>query len=113
MDLAQCAAILEAAGWTVDLWDTIMTPTATQEEVQKRVRAEAPDLLLVRPLAHTSETTVLLCKSLAEQEILCLAMGPSGPHRAAQLLTPIDGVAPTRGVLVGESADASGRLSST
>ncbi|MEE2779321.1 MAG: radical SAM protein [Myxococcota bacterium] len=102
MDLAQCAAILEEAGWEVDLWDTILTPTATNQEIDGRANGFGPDLVVVRPLVHTGDTTAELCRSLTERGALCLAMGPSGPHMGRTLLTPIEGVMPVQGVLVGE-----------
>ena len=58
MDLAQCAAILEDAGWHTELWDTILTPTASPQEIEGRLRGATFDLLIV--LAHTGDASVSL-----------------------------------------------------
>ena len=102
MDLAQCAAILEHAGWTVDLWDTALTPNEDAPTIEAKMVASAPDLLLVRPLAHTAHTSAMLLRAAAATDTIRVAMGPSGPHMARDLLTPIEGVAPAQAVLVGE-----------
>jgi anaerobic magnesium-protoporphyrin IX monomethyl ester cyclase len=102
MDLAQAAAILEEAGWRVELWDTAIDPGEDASAVERRVEAKAPDLLIIRPLAHTAHTARLLGRSAAENSGIRLAMGPSGPHLAREYLTPLEGVAAVDGVLVGE-----------
>ncbi|MGM0578479.1 MAG: B12-binding domain-containing radical SAM protein [Myxococcota bacterium] len=102
VDLAQAAAILEQAGWVVDLWDTALEPHADPAAIAARARAKAPDLLVARPLHHTAATTDRLLRTAAAPDTLRLAMGPSAAHLADRLLTCPNGLAPANGVLVGE-----------
>ena len=102
MDLAQAAAILEDAGWRVELWDTALEPAVDASVIEARVEVKAPDLLIIRPLAHTAHTAVMLGRSAAATSAIRVAMGPSGPHLARELLTPIEGIAAVDGVLIGE-----------
>lgn len=102
MDLALAASILEEDGWRVDLWDTVLTPLATRADIARKVAAKAPDLLLVRPLHATAETTLHLLRSVAGTVPMRLALGPSVPHMLRELLSPDPGPAPADGALVGE-----------
>lgn len=102
MDLAQCAAILEAAGWRVELWDTVLQHDEEASVIERRVASKAPDLLILRPLAHTAHTTQMLGRVSENHCGLRLAMGPSAPHLAKDLLTPLNGTAAVDGVLIGE-----------
>jgi anaerobic magnesium-protoporphyrin IX monomethyl ester cyclase len=102
MDLAQCAAILESAGWRVELWDTVLEHEAEASVIERRVQAKKPDLLILRPLAHTAHTTHMLGRASLSCSGIRLAMGPSAPHLAKDLLTPLEGSGAVDGVLIGE-----------
>ena len=102
MDLAQCAAILERAGWRVELWDTVLEHDEEGPVIERRVQAKQPDLLILRPLAHTAHTTQMLGRASREHCGLRLAMGPSAPHLANDLLTPLNDSTAVDGVLIGE-----------
>ena len=77
MDLAQCAAILENAGWRVELWDTVLEHDEEASVIERRVQAKKPDLLVLRPLAHTAHTTHMLGRASLSCSGIRLAMGPS------------------------------------
>ena len=50
MDLAQCAAILERAGWRVELWDTVLEHDEEGPIIERRVQAKQPDLSKLRSM---------------------------------------------------------------
>jgi anaerobic magnesium-protoporphyrin IX monomethyl ester cyclase len=102
MDLAQCAAILEADGWRVELWDTVLTPSASSAEIEARVRHKAPDLLIVRPLHASLHVAEQLLRSQAGTTALRLAMGPLVPHIANDLLADGELGRAADGAIVGE-----------
>lgn len=103
MDLAQVAGQLEHDGWRVDLWDTQIDPGMDPAALELRVRAKAPDLLIVRPLHATAGTALALLRAARGTAGLRLVMGPSGAHLADAMLSD-DGYGPraAEGVLVGE-----------
>lgn len=84
MDLALAAAILERAGWSVELWDTQVTRGADPARVAARVAAKAPELLLLRPLHGCEESTELMYR--AAPDAARLLIGPNAPQLAARFL---------------------------
>lgn len=102
IDLAQCAAILEQGGWQVDLWDTALTPGLRPVEVEQRVLARAPELLLVRPLQATVDTARGLLLATRRVGGLRLVLGPAAQHAADDLLGRDGAVRGADGALVGE-----------
>jgi len=109
MDLALVAALLEGAGWDVDLWDTAVTPGASVAHVARLARAKAPELLVVRPLVGCQGATEALLRAVPRATRLLL--GPSAVTVGQALLAASRegaraeraAAVPWEGVLVGEA----------
>lgn len=105
MDLALVAALLEGAGWDVDLWDTAVTPTASGAKIARLAQAKASDLLVVRPLVgcEGATETLLAAAAGATRGATRLLLGPSGARVAQGLLAAHPARPLWEGALVGEA----------